>query len=379
MKRLFLMLQIAALSLFVACGDDNEGNGGSGEPQGPSIELIEGVYHIYNAKGLREFAEIINTATEVVRTDGFLVNDIDLGGEEWTPIGSVTASYLGHFDGNNKKITGLKITRSTTEAGENNENSYCGLFGESYFVRVTNIKRSDFHIKNLTIVEPYITGYENVGGIIGHLYNSGERSTNATIENCHVIGGSISGFESVGGIAGSPGLANIYVCTNNNTSIEGVEMVGGIAGYSADGTNLSGCYNTAKITGNTSVGGIFGYGHNSYIRVSFNTGEIYGQSQVGGLKGRRDGGSINTNTGPTCWIDQPNDNAEFAIGFDGNHDFDQPSDEYVDKVETIAQLNEQLDGVVIETSANINTGWEFVAGKDDNTLPTFIYVGDQAE
>ena len=51
-----------------------------------------------------------------------LVNDIDLGGAEWTPLGTTTSnSFTGTFDGQGYVIKNLTITRGTHQ--------YAGLFG----------------------------------------------------------------------------------------------------------------------------------------------------------------------------------------------------------------------------------------------------------
>ena len=49
-----------------------------------------------------------------------LTKDIDLNGQEWTPIGNSTNKFQGTFDGNGKKVMNLVITGN---------NSYVGLFG----------------------------------------------------------------------------------------------------------------------------------------------------------------------------------------------------------------------------------------------------------
>jgi hypothetical protein len=52
-----------------------------------------------------------------------LLNDIDLGGEEWTPIGDSDNPFTGSFDGNGYKIFNFKITGAVKYA------SLTGLIG----------------------------------------------------------------------------------------------------------------------------------------------------------------------------------------------------------------------------------------------------------
>lgn len=77
------------------------------------IPKMEGYTYISTAAQLAAIAD---------RLDGkyFLENDINLGGAEWTPIGTKEAPFTGVFEGNGFKIYGFKITKAAP---------YVGLFG----------------------------------------------------------------------------------------------------------------------------------------------------------------------------------------------------------------------------------------------------------
>ncbi|MDD4839787.1 MAG: InlB B-repeat-containing protein [Clostridia bacterium] len=47
----------------------------------------------------------------------YLENDINLGGAEWTPIGTASEPFAGYFMGNNHKVYGFKITKAVANAG----------------------------------------------------------------------------------------------------------------------------------------------------------------------------------------------------------------------------------------------------------------------
>jgi len=86
-----------------------------------------------------------------------LTNDLDLGGEEWTPIGTFDDPFLGNFNGNGYTISNFKI--STNHYG------YNGLFG---YVRgdIENISIVGFDID---IEDDFLM---NVGGLAGVSYGS---------------------------------------------------------------------------------------------------------------------------------------------------------------------------------------------------------------
>lgn len=97
-----------------------------------------------------------------------LMNDIDLGGAEWTPIGdSDIYSFSGTLDGNGYAITNFKFA-------DMRDYKYVGFIG---YNRGT--------VRNLTLKDVNLTAYTMYGeAFVGTLvgYNSG------TVENCHVTG-----------------------------------------------------------------------------------------------------------------------------------------------------------------------------------------------
>ena len=90
-------------------------------------------------------------------------NGVDANGENYTAIGyEYDHSFSGTFDGQGHTISGIRIN--------NNENNQ-GLF--SYIENGT--------VKNITLADASITGYDYVGGIVGYSYQG-------NIENCLAIG-----------------------------------------------------------------------------------------------------------------------------------------------------------------------------------------------
>lgn len=215
-------------------------------------EEIEGVYQIGSAEELAWFAAYVNSLgdadTGVVEVDAVLLQDIDLGGQSWTPIGDteyIVNAYAGTFDGQNHSVTGLKIDTTDT----------CfGLFRYVKGGTIQNLK-----------VQGTVKSTQIVGGIIG-------RMNGGTVANCSMSG----------------------TVTTTGTSTKG--YAGGIVGtiQAADG-KLTGCCNTAAVQGSY-AGGILGCnnltGSPSIIRSCYNTGEITGITRSGGIAGQLQKGEM---------------------------------------------------------------------------------------
>lgn len=191
----------------------------------------------------------------------------------------------------------------------------------------------------------YVSGYDNVGGIIGYnnkgkiidiertaeVYGSGENiggivglNQGGDITNCKNkatvtrVQESIDSpyGENVGGIVGLNSGRNLINC-HNEKSVTGDKNVGGIAGISYGGT-ITGCSNKNNVTGRdcsvvdlteiegnhlliyynisgsnaTGTGGITGKIHGTTITKSYNDGIINCNFNGGGITGLCAGGTI---------------------------------------------------------------------------------------
>ena len=188
--------------------------------------VTEDGYEVYNANGLRAWATAAENKQDL---NCILTQDIDLQGQTWSP---PFRAYRGTFDGQGHAI------RNLTGNG--------GLIYMS----------SDCIIRNVTLIDPHITGYgREAGGIVN--------DANATIINCHVVGGTIEGgISRAGGIAGViRNECHLYACSSTAT-VSGNSLVGGIVGQS-EGGSISACYYYNKDDGSLTassniVGGIAG-------------------------------------------------------------------------------------------------------------------------
>ena len=175
----------------------NKISGGAGTQTNP--------IQISSADMLIELRNMINSGGYDANIYIKLMNDVDMTGINWTPMGTISVPFIGEFDGNGKTITGLNINRTA---------NYTGLFG----VVAEPAKIYNLAIENVNVVA---SGYT---GVIAGLLNGG------IITDCHVSGGTVTGSDFIGGIAG---LVDGGSIENSYTTVAVAATgsnVGGIAG-----------------------------------------------------------------------------------------------------------------------------------------------------
>lgn len=187
-------------------------------------------YLITTPAELAWVAEQVNSKTEYFENKTILLmNDIDLSGSYWTPVGNVTdyptVTFKGTFDGQNHIISNL--TASDDAEGY----AAAGLFGSILGT-----------VKNVTLKDVNIRSTHYAGAVVAYSSMNG-----AIIDNCHVDGGIITSVpESTG------------------TSYDNGDKAGGIIGYYVTDVKVTNC--SAKnltITAYRDFGGIVGCGPES--------------------------------------------------------------------------------------------------------------------
>lgn len=215
--------------------------------------------------GTKEDPYIIKTKQHLISVQYNLaayyevVNDIDLEGMEWEPLGTTETPFTGHINGNGFTIRNFCI--------DNAELEYAGLFGVL----------ENAEIINLSIDEVTIVGGNYVGALAGYVFGE-----NAYIENCHVLSGTITGINYVGGLIGKFEGRSIVKCSTA-VDIFATDYAGGIVGY-INGT-ISMCYASGTIEGNLYIGGLVGYAVSIIIENSYTLGVVIGVDYVGGIIG----------------------------------------------------------------------------------------------
>ena len=174
-----------------------------------------------------------------------LVQDLNLGNAEWTPLGV----FEGIFDGSGHTIYNFKITKRT--------GYYMGLFSTNKGT-IRNLGITDF---SMTITPSYGTSHY-IGGLVG--YNNG-----GTIENCFARGS---------------------IRVSDYTA-----YIGGLVGYNYKEGTITNCNASVSINGIHAIaGGLAGCNYGT-ISMSYATGSVYSSSydsRVGGLVGINSSGAI---------------------------------------------------------------------------------------
>ena len=202
------------------------------------------VVYIRTMADLANLASAVNSGVNMSGKTFLLMNDIDLSGLNWVPIGyyidwnnSNNKPFSGVFDGQGHSIIGLTISGGQNDAG---------LFGYTHLAT----------IRNVVIRNPQIEGRSEVGALVGR---QGYSSTG--IEKCAVIGGRIQGAGSVGGLVGYMEESPLQNCYTTCEVIATDSYAGGIVGRHLVGASIRSCYATGNISGRYS-GGIVGQARN---------------------------------------------------------------------------------------------------------------------
>ena len=194
-------------------------------------------------------------------------NDATSTEDNYTAIGRYYYPFEGVFDGGDHTISGIRIYMS----GSDDVYNLQGLFGVTF----------DGTVKNVTLTDARITGYKEVGGIIGE-------KNYGLVENCHVTN-----------------TVAIHAVVNNSW------LHGGIVGYSINGSNdkIRRCTSAATISiadglsGCDYNGGIVGQQDKGTIENCLASGaNVSGNSNVGAIVGNDDEGSYTSNYYHGCTV-----------------------------------------------------------------------------
>lgn len=225
MKRLLATATFLICSLLTTFAQfSGSGNGTEDDP-----------YLIFNETQLAQVSNFLNQEGVVFK----LMKDLDLTDwiaennprQGWLPIGVESMPFMGKFLGNNHKVSGLMISRSSTD--------YVGFFG--YI--------SGASIDNLTIEGSSVMGASNVGGFLG--YASGSEITNCNLS----LTTGVEGISNVGGFVGQS-LNSNYSTFNVEASVKAQSYLGGFVGL-AEGGNWQQGFVSGQLTSTGEYAGGF--------------------------------------------------------------------------------------------------------------------------
>jgi len=291
-KLLFILCAVCTISTHAQYS--GSGNGTESDP-----------YLIYNETQLYQMNNFLGSSNASVVFK--LMKDLDLTdfisenypSEGWLPIGVSSSTFQGKFYGNNHKISGLSINRGST--------SGVGFFGYA----------NSATIQDLTIEATTITGYTDVGTIVGN-------AKSCTVKNCTVISTKITAYYGGGGAFGyfgGYGIANNcsvkaevnclsraggFAANCQNATLKNISVAGTVKGNqyvagliaSVDGGDLviEDINVDADISGNTTVGGLIGsfvnYGNGTLTNCHHKGTIINSGDYTGGIVAYCNGQSI---------------------------------------------------------------------------------------
>ena len=208
-------------------------------------------YQISSAGELANLAKMVSGGETYESTYFELTADIDLGGKEWTPIGTKDSQFAGKLFGSGNTISNL-----TVGGGDNR-----GLFAYS-----------SGEIKDVYLEKIDITTTMNAGGVCA--FNSG------TIEGCGVLSGTIICSNPNGGQLGGICMENSGTISRcfSNASVKGATSAGIV--YINRGIGVvQDCYNTGTLEGSSSASGI---NTNNYgkIKTCLNLGAVIAEDKI---------------------------------------------------------------------------------------------------
>lgn len=274
---------------------------GSSKAQPSGSGTAASPYKLGTAAQLAWFADTVNSGSR--SACAVLTADIDLNGQEWTPIANsgVNNGYTGTFDGQGHVIHGICVTTGVSSRPQ-------GLFGIiARTGTVRNVKAAGRVLVRQSSGAGLIAGENN-----GVLYNC---EASAFLKNSYNAGSTGSSVGNIGGIAGHMAAGYIENCrayglflANPGSYDEGnlvnssmLCQIGGIVGgmgasQEKDGCLVRYCENHLQIDcytftyGNSSpcgyaIGGIVGGSGIGKVRECVNRAAVTGGYDVGGIVG----------------------------------------------------------------------------------------------
>ena len=277
-------------------------------------------YLITSTDDLNQLATNVNNGTDYKNVYFKQTKDIAYSTEgvgntqsNYTAIGVQSHYFRGHYDGQGHTISGIRIYKG----GKDNLNSFQGIFGMA----------DGADIRGITLADTRITGFYNIGGIVGQNYG--------TVSDCHVAADVL--------ISAVKSNANYH---------------GGIVGRNYEGT-VSDCTSAATLTNASGsyYGGIAGMNYTGTLRNNVAIGVVVPAAQdntYGAICGQNNSGTLQNNCYYACTVA----GVENATGV-GCYNAD------VDGANTASPNHFEQNGNVytIKTAKGWNVFWGLLANK----------------
>lgn len=237
-------------------------------------DQVKGIYQVSNAQNLVWISSQLANGNSLNGYVFYQTCDIDMSGvENFRPIGDETTAFEGIYDGKGFKISNLSLYgKVNDDLDYSNYLSNRGLFGAT----------DGATIRNVTLVGGSVSGYANVGAIVGNAQKTtfskvNNLSCNVDIEQITAVNygykineviedGKVKDNDILkitsdrnneqngfGGVAGNSISSSFYACSNRaKVSATGLESAG-LLGNADASSSIDQCYTT---TGVIAKGGI---------------------------------------------------------------------------------------------------------------------------
>ena len=228
--------------------------------------------------------------------------DIDLSGENWTPIGnSDYTAFSGTLYGQGHTISNLTVD---TEG-----NYHAGLFGYIDGGTITDLKLVDPVVRGGTYtatlagrmtgvstvsgcsaVGAAVEGGERTGGLVGDMQDSSTLARSFFLGDVDATGNYVGCLVGVVYLSGSS-VSECFACGSVSTT---AGYVGGLVGWVGDGPSIADSYALADVKGNRYVGGFAGYVNGSDVSFArcYSVGSASGSQDLGGFAGYQYGSPV---------------------------------------------------------------------------------------
>lgn len=206
-----------------------------------------------------------------------LAGNIDLGGFNWTPIGTESNNFKGTFDGKGYTIKNLSIVEEEAKEGK----AYIGFFGYASNVTIKNVTFENVNLNIPCLDIDHSQGH--IGAVTGSLEGTstiedvtvkgdikieatfdangasrvavvagGNIDGNVTMKNVHVQandGSYLKANNNVGALAGQLQVKNVFENCSSNIDVTAKKFyAGGIIGLAAGNSTFTNCHTTGNIT-----------------------------------------------------------------------------------------------------------------------------------
>ena len=220
------------------------------------VYTVDGVYEMNTVSDLKWLGKQVTAKNTFENNTVKLTADIDLGNEQWIPIGneeSAGQTFNGVFDGNGQTISNLKSYHI-------GEYYFAGLFGCLDGATVKNLT-----IKNVDINLSGAETWGHIGAVAG--WAEGTTSLeNVTVNGDVKIEGEMiyEGSSRIGAViggnqAGNVSFTNVIVNASEDSYVKGNSHVGGIAGQLQGEASFNNCSSDINVTAHKFfAGGIIG-------------------------------------------------------------------------------------------------------------------------